>query len=218
MIRAAYTFPRGFTWGTSTAAHQVEGGNTNNDWYAWEQQSSRIALGHTSGQACDWWGGRWREDLDRAASGGQTAHRLSIEWSRIEPTPATWDDAAIDFYRELLQGARARGLVPLVTLHHFTTPMWMADRGGWSNEIIVTHFSRFVRKAVGALKDLVDTWVTINEPNLVAYLAYLTGVFPPGGHSLTVTFATLRNTALAHAAAYHAIHEIQPEACVGLAP
>jgi beta-glucosidase len=93
----------------------------------------------------------------------------------------------------------------------------MADRGGWSNEIIVSHFERYVRKAVGSLKDLVDTWVTINEPNLVAYLSYLTGVFPPGEHSVTSTFTALRNTTLAHAAAYHAIHEVQPEARVGLA-
>jgi beta-glucosidase len=105
----------------------------------------------------------------------------------------------------------------MVTLHHFTTPQWMNDRGGWSNEAAVTHFERFVRKAVGALKDLVDTWVTINEPNLIGYLAYLTGVFPPGGHSVSKTFAALRYVVEAHAAAYHAIHEIQPQARVGLA-
>jgi beta-glucosidase len=216
-VRGAYTFPRGFIWGTATAAHQVEGNNTNNDWWAWENQPNRIALGQKSGLACDWWSGRWREDFDRAAAGGQTAHRLSIEWSRIEPTPATWDDSAIEFYRQLLRGARERGLVPMVTLHHFTTPLWMAERGGWASQTIVTHFERFVRKAVAALKDLVDTWVTINEPNLIGYLAYLTGVFPPGKHSLTATFSVFHNTVLAHAAAYHAIHEIQPEARVGIA-
>ena len=216
-MRATYSFPPGFRWGTATASHQVEGGNTNNDWWAWEQQPSRIALGQSSGLACDWWGGRWKEDFDRAASGGQNTHRLSLEWSRIEPTPATWDESALGFYRELLRGARERGLVPMVTLNHFTLPIWLAERGGWTNDEIVGHFERFVRKAVAGLQDLADTWVTINEPNLVAFLSHLTGVFPPGQHSLTATFNAIRNIVLAHAAAYHAIHEIQPQAQVGLA-
>jgi beta-glucosidase len=87
MAQATYHFPRGFLWGTATAAHQVEGGNTNNNWYAWEQQPGRILNGDQSGLACDWWGGRWREDLQRAADGGQNTHRLSVEWSRIQPAP-----------------------------------------------------------------------------------------------------------------------------------
>ena len=93
MPQATYHFPRGFLWGTATAAHQVEGNNTNNQWWKWEQE------GHTNGKsglACDWWGGRWREDFDRAAEGRQNAHRLSVEWSRIQPTPDTWDEDALE--------------------------------------------------------------------------------------------------------------------------
>ena len=83
MIRATHSFPAGFLWGTATAAHQVEGDNHRNDFWAWEAEPGRIAGGHRSGKACDWWGGRWQEDLDRAADSGQNAHRLSVEWSRI---------------------------------------------------------------------------------------------------------------------------------------
>src|SRR5512132_3414870 len=96
--QATFHFPRGFLWGTATAAHQVEGNNTNNQWWKWEQE------GHTngtSGLACDWWGGRWREDFDRAAEAGQNAHRMSVEWSRIQPTPDTWDETALEKYRAL---------------------------------------------------------------------------------------------------------------------
>ena len=120
MIRAIHHFPHGFLWGTATSSHQVEGNNTNNDWWLWEQEANRIMQGHQSGEACDWWGGRWKEDFDRAMEGGQNAHRLSIEWSRVEPNPAIWDDAALDHYRQMIKGALDRGLMPMVALHHLS--------------------------------------------------------------------------------------------------
>lgn len=131
MPQASYHFPRGFLWGTATAAHQVEGNNTNNQWWKWEQD------GHTdgtSGLACDWWGGRWREDFDRAAEGGQNAHRMSVEWSRIQPTPDTWDEDALERYRVMLRGLKERGMTPLVTLHHFSDPLWLYEQCGWEDE------------------------------------------------------------------------------------
>jgi beta-glucosidase len=217
MIRATLSFPRGFLWGTATAAHQVEGDNTNNDWWEWEQQPGRIRNGHRSGKACDWWGGRWAEDFDRAAGTGQNTHRLSVEWSRIEPSPATWDDAALDAYRQILRGALERGLMPMVTLHHFTNPLWLASMGGWLADDIVTRFERYARKVAGALQDLVGLWVTINEPNVLAYSGYAGPEFPPGARSIPKAVQALRNMALAHAAAFRAIHELQPGALVGIA-
>ena len=130
MIDATYHFPRGFLWGTATAAHQVEGNNTNNQWWKWEQD------GHTdgtSGLACDWWGGRWREDFDRVAETGQKAHRLSVEWSRIQPAPDQWDEDALERYRAMLRGLHERGMTPMVTLHHFTDPLWLAESGRLGN-------------------------------------------------------------------------------------
>ncbi len=217
MIRASHGFPRGFLWGTATAAHQVEGDNFNNDWWAWEQQPGRIRQGHKSGKACDWWGGRWQEDFDHAAQGGQNAHRMSIEWSRIEPSQAVWDDAAIDAYRQILRGARERGLLPMVTLHHFSSPLWIAEQGGWLNPEIVTLFERYVRKAVAALQDLVEIWVTINEPNVYTASGYVTGEFPPGEKDVRKALRVARAMVLGHAAAYRAIHSLQPQAKVGLA-
>jgi beta-glucosidase len=217
MIEAAFHFPKGFLWGTATASHQVEGENRLNDWWAWEEQSGRILRGDRSGLACDWWGGRWKEDLDRAAAGGQNAHRLSVEWSRIEPEPGRWDEHALDFYREILSGMHARGIQPMVTLHHFTNPLWLAEQGGWENEGVVARFETFTRKTVAALKDLNNFWCTINEPNVYIYLAYASGVFPPGKKDIQTAFRVMRNQIFAHAAAYHAIHEIQPEARVGIA-
>ena len=117
-------FPPGFLWGTATSAHQVEGQNTNNQWWDWEQQPGRIWHGDKSGDACDWWRNA-ETDFDRMTALGQNAHRLSIEWSRIEPCEGMFDPAALARYRAMLQGLRDRGITPMVTLHHFTNPRWL---------------------------------------------------------------------------------------------
>jgi beta-glucosidase len=217
MIEAIYTFPSNFLWGTATASHQVEGENTNNDWWLWEQEAGRIRDGHRSGRACEWWAGRWEEDFDRAAADGQNAHRLSLEWSRIEPKPGQWDQSAIERYREIIKGAIDRGLTPMVTLHHFTNPIWTVEQGGWLADEVVEWFERYTRYVVGELADLVRLWITINEPNVFGYEGFMAGNFPPGGGGLGEIYQVFRNMVLAHAAAYHAIHEIQPDGSVGAA-
>ncbi len=217
MAQATFHFPRGFLWGTATASHQVEGNNSNNNWWAWEQEPGRIIHGHKSGLACDWWNGRWREDFDRAAEAGQNAHRFSVEWSRIQPAPDRWNEEALDRYIEMLRGLAERNMTPLVTLHHFSDPLWLAEMGGWENEAVVERFVPFVRKVVEALGEYVNLWITINEPNVLIALAYLVGIFPPGKQDLGAAFRAAFNMVRAHSAAYHAIHEMQKTARVGVA-
>jgi beta-glucosidase len=214
LVQATYHFPRGFLWGTATAAHQVEGNNTNNQWWAWEQS------GHTqgtSGLACDWWGGRWKEDFDRAAEGGQNAHRMSVEWSRIQPTPDTWDEDALERYRAMLRGMRERGITPMITLHHFSDPLWFYERDGWEHEEAAASFEKFVRKTVEALKEYCTLWCTINEPNVYSLNGYVAGKFPTRHRGIKFAARVLANMLRGHAAAYRAIHEIQREARVGYA-
>ncbi|MBN2548423.1 MAG: glycoside hydrolase family 1 protein [Anaerolineales bacterium] len=217
MAQATFHFPRGFLWGAATAAHQVEGNNTNNNWWAWEQEEGRIIQGQKSGLACDWWNGRWREDFDRAAEAGHNAHRMSVEWSRIQPAPDRWDENALDRYREMMRGLTERGMTPLVTLHHFSDPLWLSEMGGWENEKVVDYFIPFVNKVVEALREYVNLWVTINEPNVLVTNAYVMGVFPPGKTDLGAMYRATVNMIRAHALAYQAIHKIQPTARVGLA-
>ena len=217
MPTASFHFPKGFFWGAATAAHQVEGNNNNNQWWAWEQQEGRIANGEKSGLACDWWGGRWKEDFDRAAQGGQNAHRLSVEWSRIQPAPDRWDEDALEHYRQMLRGLRERGMIPMVTLHHFTDPLWLGEISGWETEAVVPLFEKFTRKVVEALKEYCSLWCTINEPNIYALSGYAAGAFPPGKKDLRLAMRVQANMARGHAAAYRAIHKIQSEARVGYA-
>ncbi len=217
MAQATFHFPRGFLWGSATSSHQVEGNNFNNNWWTWEQQPGRIIEGHTSGLACDWWNGRWREDLDRAKETRQNAHRLSIEWSRVQPAPDRWDEHAIDCYREIMRGLHERSMLPLVTLHHFTNPLWVEEKGGWENPEIALWFGNYVKKIVEALQEYCTMWVTINEPNTLAALAYASDAFPPGKNSLSSASNAMLNLVRAHASAYRAIHAVQPQGRAGLA-
>ena len=210
-------FPRGFLWGTATASHQVEGNNKNNNWWAWEQEPGRIAGGGKSGLACDWWGGRWREDFDRAAQSGQNAHRLSVEWSRVQPSPDRWDEDALDHYREMVRGLVERDLTPLVTLHHFTEPVWFSEKGGWEAEDAPALFAAYVEKVVEALKEYASLWCTINEPNVLAAEAYFLGLWPPGKRDFRAMQRVMLALGMAHGAAWEAIRERQPVSRIGMA-
>jgi beta-glucosidase len=216
-FQAAYHFPKGFLWGCATAPQQVEGRNTNNNWSFWENQPGRILHGEKAGLACDWWGGRWKEDFDRAAETHQNSQRIGVEWSRIQPTPDRWDEEALDIYRDMVRGLNDRGMSAMVTLHHFSDPLWLMERGGWESGDTPRLFERFTEKVVGALKEYVQLWITINEPNVYAYSGYLVGGFPPGKKDIGLTTKVMANMLKGHALAYHAIHRIQPEARVGVA-
>ncbi len=201
-------FPAKFLWGTATASHQVEGNNTNNDWWAWEQQD-HIRDGTRSDLACDHYH-RFREDFELLAALHQNAHRLSLEWSRIEPTPGYFDREAIRHYRDVLEWLRRLNLEPVVTLHHFTNPLWLSSKGAWETVEVVDAFGRYVARAVDAFGDLVRYWVTINEPVVYATKGYLEGLWPPGKRSLRLLAQVLHNMILGHARATRIIRDRSP--------
>ena len=132
MLMVKFEFPKNFFWGAATSAHQVEGGN-HNDWSEWELKNadrlSKASDGkhppenYISGRACDHYN-RFREDFDMVKQLGHNAHRLSIEWSRIEPEKGRWDDKEIEHYQRVVTALRERGIEPIVTLYHWTLPLW----------------------------------------------------------------------------------------------
>lgn len=209
------TFPRDFLWGSATAAHQVEGNNTNADWWDWEQ-AGHCKNSQRSGDACDQYR-RFRDDFALLRQLHHNAHRLSVEWARIEPQPGEFDPAALDHYRAVLGTLRDVGIEPVVTLHHFTNPRWLASRGGWASPEVVSLFERYVDHIVEALGDLAELWVTINEPNFFATAAYLQGQFPPGQSNPITLARVVGNLVRAHGRAYQAIHQRRPAARVGVA-
>ena len=170
-------FPPEFIWGTATAAHQVEGGNWNSDWWEWEHTSTRVR--EPSGDACDQYN-RYEEDLDLLAGFGFNAYRFSIEWARIEPEDGQFSLVELDHYRRVAAACRERGILPIVTFHHFSSPRWVARRGGWAEAGTAALFARYVERANRHLGDLSGRACTINEPSMVATGGYLSGAFPPG--------------------------------------
>jgi beta-glucosidase len=210
------SFPEGFLWGTSSAAHQVEGGNRNCDWWEFEQEPGRIANGDTSEIACDHYN-RYREDFELLREIGQGAHRLSVEWSRIEPSEGEFDSRQIRHYRDVLGELREQGMQPMVTLHHFTNPLWFIRKGGWTASGSARAFLPFVHRVVDELGDLVTSWCTINEPNIYAANGWITGEFPPAHiGDLTSFYRVLGNLHRAHELAYLAIKRRWPDSQVGL--
>ncbi|MGH3733666.1 MAG: glycoside hydrolase family 1 protein [Acidimicrobiales bacterium] len=170
-------FPSEFLWGTSTSAYQIEGGNDNTDWWRFERTPGTDAV-EVCGDACDSWH-RYEGDLDILTSLDLNAFRLSVEWARIEPEPGVVSQEALAHYRRVLEACRERDLTPVVTLHHFTLPLWVADKGGFENPDIVVWMANYARIVSESLGDLIGVACTINEPNIVAVMGYLMGIFPP---------------------------------------
>ncbi|MFN2490999.1 MAG: glycoside hydrolase family 1 protein [Actinomycetota bacterium] len=207
-------FPEGFIWGTATSAHQVEGGNWNSDWWAWEHDPGSPCV-EPSGDACDQYH-RYPEDLDLVAELGFGAYRFSIEWARIEPEEGEFSGAQLEHYRRVLGACRERGLLPYVTFHHFTSPRWVAAEGGWSEARTAERFARFCAVATGRLGDLMAGACTLNEPNIVARLGYETGTFAPGHRDRGEADRAAETFIDAHGRAVEAIKAGPGDAPVGM--
>jgi beta-glucosidase len=196
-------FPDGFVWGTATAAHQTEGGNWNNDWWMFEHDPAS-GCSEPSGDAVDhFW--RYPDDIKMLADLGFGAYRFSLEWSRIEPEEGEWSTAALDHYRRMCASCHEHGLLPVVTYHHFSTPRWAANDGGWLNPAIVDRYTRLCDRATAALGDVVGMACTINEPNIVSLMGFMVGAFPPGHHDLGEYGTANEHLIAAHRAGYGAI-------------
>lgn len=201
-----------FLWGAATSSHQIEGGQ-HNDWTQWED-AGRVR--ERSGRAADHWQ-RWPEDFAIIESLHLNSYRFSLEWSRIEPQSGHVNRSALQQYRRMAQRLRDAGIVPLVTLHHFTLPLWVAGQGGFLHPDAPGWFTRYIRVVMDALGDLVDCYVTINEPLVMVVMGYLMGIWPPGHHGFRRAWSLINRLATIHALAYQTIKKSRPCAWVGLA-
>jgi len=172
------TFPDGFLFGTAQSAHQVEGGNVNSDWWAWEHAEGTPCV-EPSGDACDFYH-RYADDIALMAGLGVNAFRFSIEWARIEPEEGEFSKAALDHYRRVLINCREHGLAPIVTFHHFTLPRWLQLKGGFLFDRFPALFQRYCQRAAAALGDLMAYACTINEPEGLGDGGFVLSVNPPG--------------------------------------
>lgn len=204
------TFPDGFIWGTSTAGHQVEGGNEFSDWWAWEKKGF-VDDGTVSGRAMDYWN-RHEEDHVLMKTLDYKGFRLGIEWARVEPTKGCFDLKVIAHYRRILQSLRSHGFNICLTLHHWVLPQWVADEGDWLTPGTVDHFLGYAAFVVEELGEFPDFWVTLNEPMVPAIMGNFLSRFPPQRHSIRAYRAVCRSYLRAHAGCYKLIHRLRPSA------
>jgi len=199
-------FPSNFAWGTATAAHQVEGNNTNNNWHEWENSVdgngvSRIHNNDRSGSAADHWN-RYPEDIQLMRELGVNHYRFSIEWSKIEPAQGVFDQDALSHYRKKCEALIESGITPVITLHHFSHPTWFERLGAFEKEENIGHFIKFSEIIFNELKDLVQIWCTFNEPSVFVAQGYFNGIFPPGKKDPVLAGTVLENMLNAHVETY----------------
>jgi beta-glucosidase len=207
-------FPDRFVWGTATAAHQIEGGNVNNDWWRFEHDPTS-GCAEVSGDACDSFH-RYGEDIALVAGLGLSAYRFSLEWSRIEPEEGEFSLAALDHYRRMAATCHEHGITPVVTFHHFTHPAWLAAAGTWEAPHSVDRFARYCERAAAHLGDLIGLACTLNEPNVVATMGWRLGVFPPRVRDRARRNAVNDTLVAAHRRAVEAIRSGPGDVPVGL--
>lgn len=232
-------FPKKFLWGAAIAAHQVEGGQ-HNQWTVWELENAKgkaaqasyqfgdldnwsdIAEGaedpsnYVSGNAVDHYT-HYEEDFRLLQKMNMNALRFSVEWSRVEPQEGAWNVAAVTHYKTYVAELRRRGIEPVVTLFHFTLPVWFTEMGGFEKRGNVQYFVRFAERIVQELGADVKFILTMNEPEIYAYQSYLQGDWPPNQRSKWKTWQVLRNLAYAHKAATRAIHGLHRRYKVSIA-
>lgn len=204
-----FRFNDQFKFGTATSSLQIEGGDENNTWYQWCQEG-HIKDSSSCLRACDHWN-RVEEDTRILKSLNIQTHRLSLEWSRIEPSVGQFSEDALKHYRQEIQLLLDNNIHPLVTLHHFSEPVWFMELGGWMRAENADHFIDYVRYVVENLGDLVSDWVTFNEPNVYANLGYALGIFPPGIRSVCAYLKVTSVLIKTHICLYQLIHKIRAD-------
>ncbi len=208
------SFPDRFLWGTATAAHQIEGGNVNNDWWEFEHDPTSGCV-DVSGDACDSFN-RYPEDIALVADLGLAAYRFSLEWSRIEPAEGEFSRVALDHYRRMAATCHEHGVSPVVTFHHFTHPRWLADAGTWEALHAPDRFARYCERVTAHLGDLIDLACTLNEPNVVATMGWRHGIFPPRVRDRVRRDVVNQALVTAHRKGVEAIRSGPGDALVGL--
>ncbi|MDP3787752.1 MAG: family 1 glycosylhydrolase [Candidatus Chromulinivorax sp.] len=210
-------FPADFTWGVSTASTQNEEDSKNNSWtdsYLASKGKSDLS---SPGKACNSWT-QWQDDIDKAVYLGLNGYRLSIEWSRVQPTADSFDQAAIDHYVEICKQLHAQGIAPMVCLHHYSDPIWFLDMGGFAQEENIKIFTAFCQKMYEALRPYVAQWIVISQPAAYAIKSYKVAMMPPFLKNSGLEDTVMLNLFKAHIQVYDIMHNSYNQSHRGLEP
>jgi len=197
-----------FLWGVATSAFQLEG-SPYADWASWDSMldSNPDVTHHYT---------LYKDDLRLLNELGVNAYRFSIEWSRIQPKENIWDEEAIAHYQDIIDILVRNNIEPLVTIHHFTHPLWFIKKFPWHKDNSIEKFVGFAEKIIGRLKG-VRYWITFNEPYVLLLGGYLEGCMPPGVKDVSLAVKALKNILICHGKVYDMIHSADPHAMVSVA-
>ena len=206
-----FSFPSSFKWGTATAAHQIEG-NCINNWSEFENQINSSGIpnikdGQKSGIACDSWN-RLEEDIENIKKLGVSYYRFSIEWSKIEPEQNKYDTKVLNHYNEFINILIDNNITPVLTLYHFTHPIWFDKLRGFEKEENIKYFISFCIKVFNKYSNKVKYWCTINEPAVLAAQGYFNGIFPPGIKKPQLSAEVLKNLLETHVRVFHTLKHL----------
>ena len=207
------TFPKTFLWGTATSATQIDGGDTASDWFEFCQKATAIKDKSSCFTACNHWN-LFEKDFSLMKSYNLNAYRLGVDWSRFQPENGSFNNAAMDHFRGMLNSLRKKKIRPLLTLNHFAHPIWWAKKGGWTREENIEDFIKFIDFIVENTGDLVSEYITFNEPNVYWLLAYMGGIWPPANSGISGYIngmKVLRNMVIAHCRIYDRIKTIHSQ-------
>jgi len=210
-----YVFPQGFMWGAATASHQIEGHNFNSDWYAWELKG-KIKDESSSHPGCNS-EQNFSRDIDLVKNLNLNSYRFSIEWAKIQPSEDKFDEDVLNNYLILIKGLVKNNIDPMVTLFHFSLPLWFAQKGGFEKEENIKYFLDFIEKFLQIVGDLVQFYIVINEPMVYVYQSYITGEWPPGEKNMEKSMIVARNLLRAYDKAYNIIKTYNNGAKVSIA-
>lgn len=234
-----HAFPKHFLWGAATSSHQIEGGN-HNQWSVWELENARSKAAqaqfqlkdfpkydlfkeqaadphnYVSGELGDHYT-RYGEDFDLLQEMNMNAYRFSIEWSRIEPAEGAWNAEAITHYKKYVSDLHKRGIEPVITLFHFTLPVWFAERGGFEHRSNVKYFVRYAEKIMQELGTRVRYVITINEPEVYAWQSYDMQDWPPSQHNRWKWWRVSMNLATAHRKTAKVLRRVNRRLKIGIA-
>ncbi len=218
-----------FRFGAATAAVQIEDGLVNSDWHYWtlSEEEGGAGNGEFVGDAVKGFS-LAQQDVGLLTEMHLDAYRFNVDWSRIEPARDQVDEDGLQHYSDFLDALVAADIQPMITVHHFSNPIWVHDfrsncRGddqptdenlcGWAHPdgaaLIIDELAEHAALLAQRYGDRVDDWCTLNEPINYLLASYGVGFFPPGENLLIRDFPTLievyRNYIRAHVAIYDAI-------------
>ncbi len=195
--------PPSFLWGAALSSYQVEGQNFNSDWYLWERQKDL----KQAGSACNHYH-LFANDFKLAQQLNLNSLRISVEWARISPDASSFSEKELEHYLNVIQSLKDHNLKPIITLHHFTNPIWFSEKGGWLDHKNIDYFLKYLRKTIQYLKDKVEYWLIFNEPLVYLYNGFIEGIWPPGEQSLKSAKKALDNILKAYLLGYQEIKSI----------